>query len=62
MKRIRQTIEVAEPLWRALELMSRDMGVDRDALVAQALFQLARQNGYVSPTVVSLGGEAQVGG
>ncbi|NOJ78804.1 FHA domain-containing protein [Myxococcus xanthus] len=59
MKRIRQTIEVSEPLWRALELMSRDMGVDRDALVAQALFQLARQNGYVSPTVVSLGGEAQ---
>ncbi|WIG95971.1 FHA domain-containing protein [Myxococcus sp. SDU36] len=58
MKRIRQTIEVAEPLWRALELMSRDMGVDRDALVAQALFQLARQNGYVSPTVVSLGGVA----
>ncbi|NVJ13607.1 FHA domain-containing protein [Myxococcus sp. AM010] len=56
MKRIRQTIEVAEPLWRALELMSRDMGVDRDALVAQALFQLARQNGYVSPSVVSLGG------
>ncbi|QDF03737.1 FHA domain-containing protein [Myxococcus xanthus] len=63
MKRIRQTIEVAEPLWRALELMSRDMGVDRDALVAQALFQFARQNGYVAPTVVSLGGEAQgVGG
>ncbi|QDE89224.1 FHA domain-containing protein [Myxococcus xanthus] len=62
MKRIRQTIEVSEPLWRALELMSRDMGVDRDALVAQALFQLARQNGYVSPTVVSLGGEAQVAG
>ncbi|ABF92815.1 FHA domain protein [Myxococcus xanthus DK 1622] len=62
MKRIRQTIEVSEPLWRALELMSRDMGVDRDALVAQALFQLARQNGYVSPTAVSLGGEAQVAG
>ncbi|MFP2963560.1 FHA domain-containing protein [Myxococcus sp. 1LA] len=61
MKRIRQTIEVSEPLWRALELMSRDMGVDRDALVAQALFQLARQNGYVSPTVVPLGGEAQGG-
>ncbi|WNZ64310.1 FHA domain-containing protein [Myxococcus sp. MxC21-1] len=62
MKRIRQTIEVSEPLWRALELMSRDMGVDRDALVAQALFQLARQNGYVSPTVVSLDGEAQAAG
>lgn len=62
MKRIRQTIEVAEPLWQALELMSRDMGVDRNALVAQALFQLARQNGYVSPSVVSLSGEAQADG
>ncbi|WP_426750406.1 FHA domain-containing protein [Myxococcus sp. Y35] len=62
MKRIRQTIEVSEPLWRALELMSRDMGVDRDALVAQALFQLARQNGYVAPTAIPLSGEPQVAG
>jgi|GEM_PF-2116706 len=60
MKRIRQTIEVSEPLWRALELMSRDMGVDRDALVAQALFQLARQNGYVAPKVVPLSVEEDV--
>ncbi|RKH55126.1 FHA domain-containing protein [Corallococcus llansteffanensis] len=55
MKRIRETIEVAEPLWRALEQMSHDLGVDRDALVAQALFLLARQNGYVAPTPVLLG-------
>ncbi len=60
MKRIRQTIEVSEPLWRALELMSRDMGVDQDALVAQALFQLARQNGYVAPEVVPLSVEEDV--
>ncbi len=55
MNRIRETIEVAEPLWRALEQMSHDLGVDRDALVAQALFMLARQNGYVAPTPVALG-------
>ncbi|GMU03892.1 FHA domain-containing protein [Corallococcus caeni] len=55
MNRIRETIEVAEPLWRALEQMSHDLGVDRDALVAQALFLLAKQNGYVSPTPVVLG-------
>ncbi|NRD56406.1 FHA domain-containing protein [Corallococcus exiguus] len=55
MNRIRETIEVAEPLWRALEQMSHDLGVDRNALVAQALFMLARQNGYVAPTPVALG-------
>ncbi|MBZ4376449.1 FHA domain-containing protein [Corallococcus sp. AS-1-6] len=55
MNRIRETIEVAEPLWRALEQMSHDLGVDRNALVAQALFLLARQNGYVAPTPVALG-------
>ncbi|MBJ6764410.1 FHA domain-containing protein [Myxococcaceae bacterium JPH2] len=57
MNRIRQTIEIAEPLWRALESMSRDLGVEPNALVAQALFQLARQNGYVAPTVVALSGQ-----
>ncbi|NNB89611.1 FHA domain-containing protein [Corallococcus exiguus] len=55
MNRIRETIEIAEPLWRALEQMSHDLGVDRNALVAQALFMLARQNGYVAPTPVALG-------
>ncbi|CAM3638514.1 FHA domain-containing protein [Corallococcus sp. ZKHCc1 1396] len=58
MNRIRETIEVAEPLWRALEQMSHDLGVDRNALVAQALFLLARQNGYVAPTPVLLGATA----
>ena len=60
MKRIRETIEVAEPLWRALEQMSHDLGVDRDALVAQALFLLAKQNGYVAPTPVLLGATSAV--
>lgn len=34
-------------LWEALELMSSEMGVPSDALVAQAVFTLARLNGYV---------------
>ncbi len=36
-------------LWEALDLMSNEMGVGRDALVAQAVFTLARLNGYVVP-------------
>lgn len=34
-------------LWEALELMSAEMGVATDSLVAQAVFTLARLNGYV---------------
>jgi hypothetical protein len=34
-------------LWEALELMSAEMGVPPDALVGQAVFMLARLNGYV---------------
>lgn len=34
-------------LWEALELMSSEMGVPSDALVSQAVFTLARLNGYV---------------
>jgi hypothetical protein len=34
-------------LWEALELMSTEMGVPGDALIAQAVFTLARLNGYV---------------
>lgn len=36
-------------LWEALELMSSEMGVSSEALVAQAVFTLARLNGYVVP-------------
>jgi FHA domain len=36
-------------LWEALEEMSHDMGVDIDGLVSQAVFTLARLNGYVLP-------------
>jgi hypothetical protein len=36
-------------LWEALDLMASEMGVGRDALVSQAVFTLARLNGYVVP-------------
>lgn len=40
-------VALPEHLWEALDLMSSEMGVGRDALVAQAVFTLARLNGYV---------------
>jgi hypothetical protein len=42
-------ILVADHLWEALERMAEEMGVDRDALVNQALHALARAHGYVVP-------------
>lgn len=44
-----RTVEIAEHLWDALETMAQEMGVDRDMLVNQAVFTLARLNGYVVP-------------
>jgi hypothetical protein len=40
-------VSMPSHLWEALELMSSEMGVPSDALVAQAVFTLARLNGYV---------------
>ncbi|MFZ5441405.1 MAG: FHA domain-containing protein, partial [Myxococcota bacterium] len=42
-------VSMPSHLWEALELMSSEMGVPSDALVAQAVFTLARLNGYVLP-------------
>lgn len=53
MTRTRRTVEISDALWDALELMSREMSVDRDALVNQALFTFARFNGYVTPGSVA---------
>ncbi|MBM4783225.1 MAG: FHA domain-containing protein [Archangiaceae bacterium] len=53
MTRTRRTVEISDALWEALELMSREMSVDRDALVNQALFTFARFNGYVTPGSVA---------
>jgi hypothetical protein len=41
---------VADHLWEALATMASEMGVDREALVNQALYTFARLNGYVLPT------------
>ncbi|MBL8922378.1 MAG: FHA domain-containing protein [Myxococcaceae bacterium] len=46
-------MEISDALWDALELMSREMSVDRDSLVNQALFTFARFNGYVTPGSVA---------
>jgi hypothetical protein len=54
MKRVARTFQVSEPFSRALDVMSREMGLDVDALVNQALFALARTHGFVVPTVVPL--------
>lgn len=43
------SIVVAPHLWRALEIMGRDMGVEPGALVNQAVFAWLRINGYVVP-------------
>jgi hypothetical protein len=54
MNRTSRTVAVSEPLWAALETMSREMGVDRDVLLNQAIFSLARQFGFITPTQVNL--------
>jgi hypothetical protein len=53
MTRTRRTVEISDALWDALELMSREMSVDRDSLMNQALFTFARFNGYVTPGAVA---------
>jgi hypothetical protein len=54
MNRTARTIQLADPLWTALETMSREMGVDRDVLLGQAIFSLARQFGFITPTQINL--------
>lgn len=54
MNRTPRKVEIADPLWTALETMSREMGVDRDVLVNQAVFSLARQFGFIQPTQINL--------
>lgn len=46
MKTVRQ-LAIADHLWDLLDRMARDMGVEREALVNQALHLLARQAGYL---------------
>lgn len=44
-----RTVVIADHLWQCVELMAREMGSERDALIGQALFQFARHNGYLAP-------------
>ena len=44
-----KAISMPAHLWEALEQMSSEMGVDANGLMAQAVFTLARLNGYVVP-------------
>jgi hypothetical protein len=53
-----QPVSLPNHLWEALDLMSQEIGVGRDALVAQAVFTLARLNGYVVAGKVERGSAA----
>ncbi len=46
MKSVRQ-VAIADHLWDALSRMAEEMGSDPEALLNQALHQLARQHGYL---------------
>ncbi|MCL2013100.1 MAG: FHA domain-containing protein [Cystobacterineae bacterium] len=47
-------LQIPEHLWKALELMEQEMGVPKNNLVHQAIFTLARLNGYVVAGQVSM--------
>lgn len=51
-----RTFSVPEHLSDILELMSREMGVSAEALLAQSIFTFARLNGYVVPGRLGDGG------
>jgi ribosomal protein L12E/L44/L45/RPP1/RPP2 len=53
-----KSVTLPPHLWEALESMSQDMGVGQEALIAQAVFMLARLNGYVVPGTVGGAGAA----
>jgi hypothetical protein len=44
-----KTVALPAHLWEALDAMSHEMGVGRDALVAQSVYTLARLNGFLVP-------------
>ena len=48
MRSVRQ-VAIADHLWDALSRMAEEMGSDREALLNQALHQLATQHGFLSP-------------
>lgn len=56
-----KAITMAPHLWEALDQMSSEMGVPADALVAQAVYTLARLNGFVVPGKVGTVGTVGAG-
>jgi hypothetical protein len=44
-----RAVTLPSHLWEALDTMAKEMGLSADALVGQAVFTLARLNGYVVP-------------
>jgi hypothetical protein len=54
MERPWRKVTIPDHVWEAFEAMARDMGNERDALISQALFTFARQNGYLEPSRTSL--------
>jgi hypothetical protein len=47
-----RTLQVADRLWAAIELMSSEMQIPPEALVNQALFSWAKMNGYLEASPV----------
>jgi hypothetical protein len=50
MERPWRKVAIPDHVWDAFEAMAQDMGNERDALISQALFTFARQNGYLQPS------------
>lgn len=58
MKSTPKVVHISEPLWRALEVMSEQMGIDKDALLNQAVYALARTHGFITPPQIKVADEA----
>jgi hypothetical protein len=59
MERPLRKVAIPDHVWDAYEVMARDMGNEREALISQALFTFARQNGYLAPSRTSFAEEEQ---
>ena len=49
-------VAVADNIWEAFDVMSKELGTDRDGLVNQAMFMFARLNGFLTPGASLLNG------
>ncbi len=46
-RRSSHDVQIAEHLWEAINEMAAQMGVERDSLINEAIFNLARQQGFL---------------